>query len=361
MVVYIKELAVTRRQWLDEKAFNDGVSLCQSIPGATAMQTAAYVGLKTGGIAGAFASYAGFGLPAFVLMAILSFLYTRYHNLPNAVSLFSVLQVIVVALIANATFLLGKGMAKRPAHMVVGVAAALLFGLGVSPFLVILCGAGTGALILRDPAGAGTATEPGEEKQYRMKPILLLLALFFIGIGTLYLFDAKLFRLALTMLKVDLFAFGGGFAALPLMLHEVVYSHGWMTGTMFMDGIALGQITPGPIVITATFVGYMLGGVTGALTGTVAIFTPSFLVLLAAAPLFDRLKGSPFFVGATKGIFATFLGLLLYMTVKFGLLVPWDAIRIGVALLSMAALVKKVDTFYVVLAGALASLFLFNK
>jgi chromate transporter len=108
MIAYIKELSLNHNKWLDEEIFKDGVSLCQSIPGATAMQMAAYVGLRSNGLMGALSSYAGFGIPAFTLMLILSVAYVGAHELPFAVSLFKGLQVIVVAIIANATYSFGK-------------------------------------------------------------------------------------------------------------------------------------------------------------------------------------------------------------------------------------------------------------
>lgn len=292
-------------------------------------------------------------------MVSLSWLYSRYQHLDAAHSLFALLQVVVVALIANAALLLGRGLARKPVNLAVAVAAALLFGLKVSPFLVILAGAAAGSLLLRS-TGTKSPGSPATGELFHGKPLLLLLALLAAGLAAAYAFDPTLFRLALTMLKIDCFAFGGGFAALPLMMHETVDVRSWLTGKAFMDGIALGQVTPGPIVITATFVGFMAAGLTGALVATVSIFAPSFLVLLITAPLFDRLKASPVFLGATRGAFATFLGLLIFMTVKFALLVPWDTLRVGVAFVSFGALLMKVDTFYIVLAGALLSLFLFR-
>ena len=106
MVAHIRELSTRRHQWLDETAFKNGVALCQSIPGATAIQAAAYVGLKVRGISGALAAYIGFGLPAFILMLILSVLYARFNSLPSFISLFNGLQVIVVAIIINATYVI---------------------------------------------------------------------------------------------------------------------------------------------------------------------------------------------------------------------------------------------------------------
>jgi chromate transporter len=123
-----------------------------------------------------------------------------------------------------------------------------------------------------------------------------------------------------------------------------------------MDGIALGQVTPGPIIITATFVGYLAYGFAGAIVATTAIFTPSFLILITITPLFDRLKTSAHFLKATKGVLASFVGLLFFVTVKFFLNVPWDLTRVLLGLAAMLALLKKTDVLYVVLIGAVISI-----
>jgi len=159
------------------------------------------------------------------------------------------------------------------------------------------------------------------------------------------------------MVKIDLFAFGGGFASLPLMLHEIVINRGWLDSKTFMDGIALGQITPGPIVITATFVGYLVYGLLGALVATIAIFAPSFFMVITIAPFFDRLKNSIYFMKAIDGIFASFVGLLLYVCIKFTMGIPWDIVRILLGLATLAALLSKVDILYIVPIGAVISVF----
>jgi chromate transporter len=158
------------------------------------------------------------------------------------------------------------------------------------------------------------------------------------------------------MLKIDLFAFGGGYASLPLMLHEVVINKGWLDSKTFMDGIALGQITPGPIIITATFVGYLVYGLPGAVVATIAIFTPSFFMVITIAPFFDRLKNSVYFVRAIDGVFASFVGLLLYVCFKFTTTVPWDIARILLGLATLAALLRKIDILYIVPVGAVVSI-----
>ena len=356
MIAYIRKLSVNRNKWIDEETFKDGVSLCQSIPGATAMQMAAYVGLRSNGLIGALLSYVGFGLPAFTLMLILSIAYVDAHKLPQVISLFKGLQIIVVAIIANATYSFGKGILKNYREILIALISAALLWLGVSPFVIIIGAALAGTLFFMNPGSPALPTHIGKRNQREFKQVMLLFFIFIAGLAGLYIADIKLFKLATLMLKIDLFAFGGGFGSVPLMLHEIVDIRKWIDSKTFMDGIALGQVTPGPIVITATFVGYLMYRFAGALVATMAIFTPSFLILVGITPFFDRLKTSKYFVGATKGILATFVGLLFYATIKFAFAVPWEVVRVLLALGALTALIKKIDILYVVLVGAVISI-----
>jgi chromate transporter len=358
MIAYIKELSVKKNKWLNEERFKDGVVLCQSIPGATAMQMAGYVGLRVKGIRGALASYVGFGLPAYALMLLFSILYYHYHNLSFVYSLFSGLQVIVVAIIAQATYSFGKNSAKSWRDILIIILAASSLGIGVSPFWVIPA-AGLVSIILY----GNTRPSPAPDRKietWKIRPTILLLLILMTGLIVLYFISIKSFVLSLLMMKIDLFAFGGGFTSLPLMLHEVVKVRGWMDEKTFMNGIALGQVTPGPIVITATFVGYLWSGIWGSLVATLSIFTPSFLLLVIINPVFDHLKSSPLFLKATKGILASFVGLLLYVLIKFALAVPWDIIRILLGVVALIALIKRIDLLYIIVIGAIISIWLFS-
>ena len=135
MIPYIGEMAVTKRQWLTRPSFKEGVAVAQTIPGATAMQTAAYVGLRIRGISGAAAAYIGFGLPAFLLMVVLSAAYRATHALPVSLSVFLGLQVIVVAIVAKAAFTFGRTTVKGWEDALVGLAAAAYLALGGNPIL----------------------------------------------------------------------------------------------------------------------------------------------------------------------------------------------------------------------------------
>ena len=357
MVAHIRELSTCRHQWLDETDFKNGVALCQSIPGATAMQTAAYVGLRVRGIPGAFAAYLGFGLPAFILMLILSVIYARFGDLPRFISLFSGLQVIVVAIILHSVYSFGRNIANNYRSLVIALLSAFVFWEGISPFIAIV-GAGIAGMAFSRASVSKAAVDSDMRKTSTAKQVTLILISFLFCLAALYFLNNKLFALGAVMLKIDIFAFGGGFASLPLMLHEIVMGRGWLDSKTFMDGIALGQVTPGPIVITATFVGYLVYGLSGAVVATIAIFTPSFFMLVTVAPFFDRLKNSVYFLRAIDGVFASFVGLLLYVCFKFATTVPWDIARILLGLAALAALIRKVDILYIVLAGAVISVFI---
>ncbi len=358
MVAYIRELAVRRNGWLSDDSFKHGVAVCQSIPGATAMQVAAYVGLRAGGGWGAAATYVGFGLPAFFLMVALSAAYGRAHNLAMVVSGFKGLQVIVVALVANATLSFGKSSLKdwRDGLLALG-AAAFLVAHG-SPVIAILASALLGLVVyvhIKPVAGSSEAPVQTGGVLDNLKTPLVLVALLASGLLFLYSFDRHLFDLSTLMIKVDLFAFGGGYASVPIMLHEVVDVRHWMDSKVFMDGIALGQVTPGPIVITATFVGFLLTGLVGAVVGTISVFTPSLIILTAAVPYFDRFRSNVYFQRALRGALVSFVGLLLAVTIQFALAVHWGVYEALIAGGAFLAFYRKIDIFWVVIVGAVVS------
>jgi len=355
MVAYIRKMAVEKKRWLEAKAFSDGVALCQMIPGATAMQTAAYVGLKTRGVVGAGASFIGFGLPAFLLMMTFAALYTYTHSLPIVGSVFSGLQAIIVAIIANATLSFGKTTLKDWKNFAIAGIAATLFSLHVSPILVIPLAAVAGLALIKPKEPNPRFPLSSVQTLPYTKPILFILSVSTIGFLLLFLFSRTLFSLGVLLLRIDLLAFGGGFASVPLMLHEIVEVRGWVDHQAFMNGIILGQVTPGPIVITATFIGYLLGGPLGGVVATIAIFLPSYIVVVGISPYFDRLRTSPSFNKIIGGVLCSFVGLLVAVTVRFALSVHWDLSHLLLASGAVVALLLKVDILWVVVIGTVIS------
>jgi len=269
------------------------------------------------------------------------------------------LNVIVIAMIANAALNFGRSSIKNWRDAILSAGAAVFLIFHGSPIIAILA---TAALSLQLYHGVNLPAKPahaagpdGGRRMLRFAAVLALLVT--TGLVIPYLLDRRLFDLATLMLKVDVFAFGGGFASVPLMLHEIVDVRHWLDSKTFMNGIALGQVTPGPIVITATFVGYQIAGVLGAVVGTVGIFTPSFLAVLVTVPYFDRRQHSLWFRRALRGVLASFVGLLVAVAINFGLAVAWSMPAVLIAAAAFAALRFKIDILWVVLAGAAVSVF----
>ena len=362
MVAYIRKMAVDQKGWLDKETFNQGVALCQMIPGATAMQSTAFVGLRTRGVLGAAVSFIGFGLPAFLIMIVFASVYTYAHNLPVVISAFSGLQAIIVALIANATLLFGRTTLKNWRHFAIAGAAAALFGLNVNPVLVILAAA-VGGLVLMQSNSKQPATDPDlcpAQVVSTTSPIVWIVCALALGLLLLFFFRRDWFILATLFLRIDLFAFGGGFASIPLMYHEVVEVRQWMDSATFLNGIALGQVTPGPIVITATFIGYLLYGWLGGILATISIFLPSFILVVGIAPYCDRLRSSAYFNQVIQGVLCSFVGLLFTVTLRFAWNVHWDIPHILMAVAALIALLLKTELLWVVIAGIFFSVVLFR-
>ncbi len=356
MVAYIRKMSVEKKGWLDNETFNQGVALCQMIPGATAMQSTAFVGLRTRGVRGAAVCFIGFGLPAFLIMMIVAAGYIYARNLPAVISAFSGLQAIIVALVANATLSFGKTTLKNWRHFIIAVAAVALFGLNISPFIVILVAAVGGLLLIKPKQSTSNSISSSTQIPSTIRPLVWIISGVVLGLLLLFFFQRAWFDLSTLFLRIDLFAFGGGFASVPLMYHEVVEVRHWIDNATFLNGIALGQVTPGPIVITATFIGYLLYGPLGGILATISIFLPSFLLVIGIAPYFDRLRSSAYFDRVIQGVLCSFVGLLLTVTIRFALDVHWDIAHIVLSVGALAALLLKVDILWVVLAGILLSL-----
>jgi chromate transporter len=267
--------------------------------------------------------------------------------------------VLVVAITAHAAYLFACDTIKSLRILVLALCSSALLLAGMNPFLVLIVTAASGIIAFRDMHVATLAPHAFGRTKLLTESSLLLMLVVCICLALLAVTHNELFALAVLMMKIDLFAFGGGFGSLPLMFHEIVESRQWLDSTTFMKGIALGQVTPGPIVITATFVGYLTYGLSGALVATIAIFTPSFLILIIAMPLFERLKASPYFLKAIKGVLASFVGLLFFVLLKFGLTVHWDWRSAFLGAAALAALIRKKDILQVVIIGGIVSAVLF--
>ena len=357
IVPHIRTMTVDRKGWVDGQTFDRGSALAQAVPGAISVQVAAFVGMQVRGLAGAAAAAAGYILPAFLFMLGLSALYEHWHTAAAAAAGFSGLRAVVIAILGHATLVSARLYLTSGRTICIAISAAMLFSLSANPVLVIL-GAGLAGWLALAAAGCPQAVPDGLHEQSWLRQAVLLLCVVAAGFGVLYLVDTELFSLALLMFKIDLLAFGGGYTSVPLMFHEIVEVRGWLSSPTLLDGIALGQLTPGPIVITATFVGYLLKGVPGAAVATACIFLPSFLIVVILSPGIDRLRSHRGFDGFIQGILCSFVGLLASTVFLFGRPMDWTWGHGLLAAAAFVALYARMPILFVVLGGIAAALVL---
>ncbi len=362
----MKKAVVKDWGWMKEPEFMQGMALCQLIPGATFVQLSTYIGYRLRGIWGAFISAIAFVLPAFALLLILSTLYFKWGNLWFIQSLFKGLGAIVVAIVLNAFINFGKPIVKDWKVVLIAILSFFGFLFRLNTVLVFILAAVI-ALLLRPTIAAKPGPPPPsqgvtETAKEGWDSLFLGVLAVLIGIifAVCYWLNAQLSYLAMILSKVGALAFGGGFTIIPLIQYEVVDKFHWVNTKEFLDGIAMGQVTPGPIMITATFLGYKLSGFWGALMATIAIFSPAFFIVTLLIPHYDRLKGMRSVRIIEQGILASFVGMLGLVLYNFGRTTFVDIPSVIFTAGSFIALLKKIDLSYILLIGAILSILTFG-
>jgi chromate transporter len=358
MVQNIRGLAVENKKWMREDDFRRAVAFCQAIPGAIAMQTAAYVGLKVRGVPGAGVAFVGFGLPAFLLMCFFSFLYGRI-GFPMFV--FNGMRMAVVAIIFHAVFSMGKNRVKDWRTVLFFVLGLVLFLYHIHVAFAILFSAGGGILLVREKREIlSTSVMPSSTApRFRLQGLWPVFLLGIFGLLIIRLVRPGLFPLCLSMIRVDLMAFGGGFASVPLMYHEVVERLALVQSYDFVAGLVLGQATPGPIVITATFVGYLAQGWKGAIASTVYVFFPSFLLVCGFSGVYDKIARHWEVRDALEAVFISFIGFIAGTGVRLALDNPFGLKQGLICAGLFGLLILRIPALAVALGGILASWLLF--
>lgn len=323
------------------------------------MQVAAYAGIRARGPLGALAAYLGFGLPAFLLMLGLTWLYFEAGNLPAVMAAFTGIQAVVVAMIFHAAINFSRRYLNTLPAQLLALVSGLWLGFKGNPILILVLTCLAAILIFRKEAPPVPLKGDNGDDRTTMIAAAGFLLVLLLMIAGLYVYDKTLFDLTQVMARIDLFAFGGGYVSLPLMLHEVVEVRGWLTESRFMDGIALGQVTPGPIVMTATFVGYAVKGWIGAIVATIAVFSPSLIILTGATPFARKLTTSPVASRALRGSLISLVGLMAAVAARFAVGNDWTISSAAVAIAAFTALRLGIDIIWVVIGGAAVSVILF--
>jgi chromate transporter len=347
---YMQRDLVERRRWIAKKDYVDGLALAQLAPGPLAAQLAIYLGWTKGGIPGATATAAAFILPSFVMVLALSALYVRFGGLPWMQSAFYGVGAAVIAIIARSALKLVKLSIGRDWLLwVLFAASAVTTAWTESEIVWLFLGSGVVTLLVRArraPAGAAALVPPGA----------------LAGLGAVAATTAAswplLGRVALYFAEAGAFVFGSGLAIVPFLHGGVVNQFRWLTERQFLDAVAVAMITPGPVVITVAFIGYLVAGPLGSCAAALGVFLPCYLFVIVPAPYFRRFADNPRVRAFVDGVTAAATGAIAGAAFVLGrrALVDLKTIAIAVATWIVFQRVKRVPEPLVIVAAGVVGL-----
>lgn len=342
-IALMRHEVVARRNWVDDPTFLDLIGATNLIPGPNSTELAIHLGARLAGWRGLLVAGMCFIGPAVAIVLTLAWLYDRYGTDPAAVDLRYGILPVILAIVAQALWTLGRVAVKNLVLGLVAAAACGLFLVRVNELLILA----TGALI-------ATMWVNRSRLQGRLSgSVPWLLALLGGGRALADTSDAALWRLFLEFLKIGSVLYGSGYVLLAFLEHDVVNTYHWLTTQQLLDAITVGQITPGPVFTTATFVGYQASGFTGAALATLGIFLPSFVFVALLARIVPWLRRSPWAGGALDGINAASLGLMAGVVILLVDDAFPDAFTVGVGVTAVTVLLwRKPNPAWLVAAGA---------
>ena len=340
-----KEL-VAERHWLTRDEMREGIAICQSLPGPLAIQVGIFVAYLRGGFWGAWAGGWAFILPNFIIVASLGALYVHFGGLSPVTAIFYGVSPAVIALILHSCYRLAKlGMEDRVQWL---IAAGCLIVTAVVQAEVAL------VFIISGAIGALYYGSVGRKQLASSLPVVLAPSL---KLGATAATPGILGKLLLFFLKAGSLTFGSGLVIVPFLEKGLVQQTGWIDERQFLVAVAIGMISPGPVVITATFVGYLVAGFWGSLVSTVGIFLPSFLLVLIVAPILVRYRRNATVQGFIKGAYAAAIGTILGACLLLARIAIGDWLTALVSLASLAVLFRfKVSNPALVAATAVVGL-----
>jgi chromate transporter len=348
-IALMRDEVVRRRHWLDDQTFLDVVGATNLIPGPNSTELAIHLGHRRAGWRGLVVAGLGFILPAVAIVLVIAWLYDRYGTDPAVVDLRYGILPVIIAIIVQALWGLARTAGKDAVLVAIGVVTALLWLEGVNELVLLAGGAVIGAMWVnrRRLLGRSSAGEIASG--------LLLAGL--VRLATATADDVSLGRLFLVFLKVGALLYGSGYVLLAFLEQDLVERLGWLTSTQLLDAVAVGQVTPGPVFTTATFVGYQVDGFAGAAVATIGIFLPSFVFVALLAQIVPLIRRSPWAGGALDGVNAASLGLMAGVTVRLADTAFTDAFTVLIATAALVVLVwKRPNSAWIVGAGAVIGL-----
>jgi chromate transporter len=342
-IALMHDEAVRRRRWLDDQAFLDLVGATNLIPGPNSTEMAIHIGFLRAGWAGLVAAGASFIAPAVLIVLGLAWAYERFGSTPQAEWLLYGIKPVVIAIIVQALWNLGRKAIKNWLAATIAAAIVALYFLKVNEIALLFAG-GLAVMILANLRRGRTQA---------IKSLLFPIG----GLGLLAQAAAVPFSLPilfLTFLKIGSVLYGSGYVLLAFLRADLVVRFGWLSDAQLIDAIAIGQVTPGPVFTTATFIGYLLGGYSGALLATLGIFLPSFIFVAISNPLIPRIRSSVWASSLLDGVNVASLGLMAAVTWQLGRSSLVDPLTLLVGLLSFFLLIRfKINSTWLIAGGAL--------
>lgn len=349
-IALMDQEVVRKRGWLDRDHFLSLLAATNLVPGPNATEMAIHIGYVHAGWPGLIAGGVSFILPAFLICLGIGWFYLEFGSIPEIASIFYGINPVVIAIILVATYRLGKSAIKSWWEILLGVSALMAALIGMDEALILLAAGVAGILVHFIPKWISHKQLPVE--------LFLPFVSFARHFSELWSgLDDRLVQLGLFFLKVGSLLFGSGMVLFAFIQKDVVSGYGWLTQQQLIDAIAVGQMTPGPVSSSATFIGYLVSGWQGAIVATIAMFLPSFIIVAATGPLIPRLRRSPLAQAFLRGVNVAVVALILSVSLalfKSAFIDHWTVI-IGVAGL-FALLFLRIDTFWLIVVGAVLGL-----
>ena len=342
-----RQEAVEKRKWLDDEQFLDLIGATNLIPGPNSTEMVMHLGYLRAKVPGLLVAGASFILPAMTLVTGFAWAYKEFGTTPQVDALLYGVKPVIIAIIAQALWVLGKKAVKDPLTAAAGLGVFTLYFLGVHELLLLAVG-GSLVMLLKNARRLGKGAG-----------LFAVLPLSIYQIPFVNQPTASLTGLFLIFLKIGSVLYGGGYVLLAFLKADLVERLGWLTSQQLIDAVAVGQLTPGPIFTTDTFVGYQLFDLPGALTATVGIFLPSFILVAISNPIIPRLRDSLWTGALLDGVNAASLGLMAAVTLELGQAALIDPLVVVLALLAAGLIFRyQLNSAWLVLGGALFGLLL---
>jgi chromate transporter len=347
-IAMMDDEVVRRREWVTHEEFLDLLGAANLIPGPSSTELAIYLGRRRAGWRGLILAGVCFILPAMLLVLALAMAYVHFGALPEVGWLLYGVKPVIIAIVLQALWNLGRTAVKGPLTAAVGVAAVALSFLGGNLLVILL---GCGLALLAVTASRGASGRLAGMAAWTGSGLLVPAATVVVTAGPAA--PVSLWVLTAVFLKVGAILFGSGYVLLAFLRADLVQHLGWLTDHQLIDAIAVGQVTPGPVFTTATFIGYLVAGLPGAVLATVGIFLPSFVLVAVTYPIIPKLRRSRWTAAFLDGVNVASLGLMAAVTWYLGRAALVDPVTIGTGVIAAGVIFRwRVNTAWLVLGGA---------